>query len=61
MRSSWGKTTRYENEGHLPARTLALYDLARLEEDAGDLENARRHYREFLDRWGDADMPISPP
>jgi tetratricopeptide (TPR) repeat protein len=39
-------------------QTLALYDVARLEEEVGDLESARRHYRRFLSRWGNADMPI---
>jgi serine/threonine protein kinase/tetratricopeptide (TPR) repeat protein len=39
-------------------QTLALYEVARLEEEAGDLEDARQHYRRFLDRWGNADMPI---
>ncbi len=39
-------------------RTLALYELARLEDRAGDVASARQHYKEFLDRWGDADLPI---
>jgi tetratricopeptide (TPR) repeat protein/tRNA A-37 threonylcarbamoyl transferase component Bud32 len=38
--------------------TLALYELARLEDEAGDVASARQHYQEFLDRWGDADLPI---
>ena len=33
-------------------------DLARLEQKTGKLDDARRHYREFLDHWGDADMPV---
>ena len=39
--------------------TSSLYDRARLEEESGDLPGARAHYREFLDRWGNADPPIS--
>ncbi len=39
-------------------RMIALYNVARLEEQTGDLEGARKHYREFLDHWGNADMPI---
>jgi hypothetical protein len=39
-------------------QTRALYDAARLEEEAGELESAREHYRRFLSRWGDADMPV---
>ena len=38
--------------------TLALYGLARLEDEAGDVASARQHYQDFLDRWGDADLPI---
>jgi tetratricopeptide (TPR) repeat protein len=36
----------------------ALYHVARLEQRAGKLDEARRHYREFLDHWGDVDMPV---
>jgi tetratricopeptide (TPR) repeat protein len=36
----------------------ALYDMARLEQRTGKLDDARRHYREFLEHWGDADMPV---
>ena len=39
-------------------RTLALYELARLEDQAGDQASARQHYEDFLDRWGDADLTI---
>jgi serine/threonine protein kinase len=39
--------------------TRALYAMARIEEEAGDLASARQHYRKFLDRWGEADMPIA--
>lgn len=38
--------------------TRALYAMARLEEEAGDLASARQHYRQFLARWGEADLPI---
>jgi tetratricopeptide (TPR) repeat protein len=38
--------------------TLALYELARLEDQAGDQASAGQHYQEFVDRWGDADLPI---
>ncbi len=38
--------------------THALYLIARLEEETGDLASARKHYREYLDRWGNADKPI---
>jgi hypothetical protein len=33
--------------------------MARLEEQAGDLASARQHYRQFLARWGEADLPIA--
>jgi tetratricopeptide (TPR) repeat protein len=36
----------------------ALYELARVEQRAGMLEEARLHYREFLEQWGDADMRV---
>ena len=36
----------------------ALYEVARLEQRSGKLDDARRHYREFLEHWGDADMPV---
>jgi tetratricopeptide (TPR) repeat protein len=38
--------------------TLALYQLARLEDEAGNVASARQYYQEFLDRWGEADLPI---
>jgi serine/threonine protein kinase/tetratricopeptide (TPR) repeat protein len=44
--------------GWVPFETLARYELAVLEEETGDLDSARRHYREFLDRWGDADVEL---
>ena len=39
--------------------TRIRYELARLEEKTGDIANARKHYREFLDRWDEADVEIS--
>ena len=38
--------------------TTTLLELARLQDEVGDTENARRHYQEYLDRWGDADPPV---
>ncbi len=38
--------------------TRALYAMARLEEEAGNLASARQHYRQFLARWAEADLPI---
>lgn len=38
--------------------TQVLSELARLQEGAGDLESAKEHYREYLSRWGEADLPI---
>ena len=38
---------------------LALYDLARAEEAAGDADAARRDLHELLRRWGAADLPIA--
>ncbi len=35
-----------------------LYELAKLEEEVGDLSAAREHYRKYLEHWGNADMPI---
>jgi len=34
------------------------YALARLEEEAGDLESAREHYEKYLEFWGNADLTI---
>jgi tetratricopeptide (TPR) repeat protein len=36
----------------------SLYDVARLEQKLGRPDEASKHYREFLDHWGDADMPV---
>lgn len=36
----------------------ALYEIARLEEAAGELEAARGRYRQYLDHWGQADRPV---
>jgi serine/threonine protein kinase/tetratricopeptide (TPR) repeat protein len=38
---------------------LPLYDLARVEEGAGEIEAARDHYRRFLAMWGEADLPVT--
>jgi tetratricopeptide (TPR) repeat protein len=35
-----------------------LYELAKLEEEVGDLSSAREHYRKYLEHWGNADMPV---
>jgi serine/threonine protein kinase/tetratricopeptide (TPR) repeat protein len=35
-----------------------LHALARLEEHSGDADGARRHYRELVDRLGNADLPL---
>ncbi len=43
------------SEWHIP---LWLYEVARLEQRTGKLDEARRDYREFLEQWGDADMPV---
>ncbi|MGB7490042.1 MAG: hypothetical protein WBN62_06895, partial [Thermoanaerobaculia bacterium] len=40
------------------SRTTTLLELARLEDEIGDTENARLHYQEYLDHWGDADPPV---
>jgi tetratricopeptide (TPR) repeat protein len=40
------------------SRTTTLLELARLEDEVGDTENARRHYQEYLAHWGDADPPV---
>ena len=45
-------------EGAFETMVPALYDVARLEQRLGKLDEARRHYREFLDHWGEADMPV---
>jgi tetratricopeptide (TPR) repeat protein len=36
----------------------ALYDVARLEQRTGKPDDARRHYSEFLEHWGEADMAV---
>ena len=36
----------------------ALYDVARLEQQSGKSADARRHYGEFLEHWGDVDMSV---
>ena len=38
---------------------VALYELALLEDEAGDRASAREHYTLFLDHWGDADHPLT--
>ena len=38
--------------------TLHFYDLARLEDRAGDHAAAREHYARFLELWGDTDIPL---
>ncbi len=34
----------------------SFYRLAKIHEDRGELEQARRYYRRFLDLWGDGDL-----
>jgi hypothetical protein len=34
------------------------YKLARLQEDSGQLAEARQHYQSYLDSWGNADIDI---
>jgi tetratricopeptide (TPR) repeat protein len=46
------------NQAWVVDQTRALYALARLEEETGDLASAREHYREYLSRWGEADMEV---
>jgi len=36
----------------------ALYHVARLEEALGNHDAAREYYQRYLDRWGEADLPI---
>jgi hypothetical protein len=40
------------------SRVTTLLELAQLQDQIGDTENARRHYQEYLDHWGDADPPV---
>jgi tetratricopeptide (TPR) repeat protein len=44
--------------GWAPRTVPMHYDLGRLLESEGDLAAAREHYRTYVDRWGDADIPI---
>ena len=37
----------------------SLSELARLLEDAGQAAEAEENYRAYLDRWGNADIPIA--
>ncbi len=48
----WSLSTSYDWESE------SLYHVARLEDATGETDVAREHYREFLARWGEADMPI---
>ena len=41
-----------------PMEIPVLYDLALLEEAEGDDDDAREHYRTFLEYWGEADLPM---
>ncbi len=41
-----------------PFEIPVLYELARLEEGAGELDSALDHYRRFLDHWGRADVEL---
>ncbi len=38
--------------------TAVLHPLARLEESRGEIVMAEAHYRQFLARWGDPDVPL---
>ena len=37
---------------------VALYHVARLEQRTGQPDDARRHYGEFLEHWGNADRSV---
>jgi tetratricopeptide (TPR) repeat protein len=39
-------------------QTEVLYPLARLEQAEGRIDDARRHYSAYLERWGEADVPV---
>ena len=50
---------RLQNVSDLNMATpLPFHQLAKLEEEAGQVAAARRHYRQFLLRWGEADMEV---
>ena len=57
---------RYREPERLTARLfplaeqiVALYEMGRLAEQLGDAAAARGHYREFLDHWGEVDLPVA--
>ena len=41
-----------------PSTIAAWYQLARLEEETGDLDSARKHYQKHLEFWQNADLPL---
>ena len=49
---------RDTDEAWLESGGGRLHELARLEEATGDLDAARAHYRQYLEHWGKADLPI---
>lgn len=40
------------------SRITTLLELAQLEDELGHADDARLHYQEYLDHWGDADPPV---
>ena len=40
-------------------RIVAFYEMGRLAEQLGDTAAARQHFKDFLDHWGDVDMPVA--
>ncbi|MEE8366837.1 MAG: tetratricopeptide repeat protein, partial [Thermoanaerobaculia bacterium] len=50
----WGASRFEDDQWAIPA----LYEVARLEQRRGDLDAARSNYREFLEHWGNVDMPV---
>ena len=49
----------WEGWASVGAQVATLLELAMLEEEAGDIENARAHYQEYLDHWGEADPSVT--
>jgi tetratricopeptide (TPR) repeat protein len=49
----WGPVNLLYDQG-----IQARYEMARMEQQLGKTADARKHYREFLDDWGDPDIAI---
>jgi tetratricopeptide (TPR) repeat protein len=48
----------WEGWAAVGSRISALLELAIVEDEIGDVDNARIHYQKYVDHWGNADPPV---